>query len=241
MLAAFRLLWRRRRWRHGRPQLRWLLLWLLAMVALFALAMAILEDMAPDESLWLAAVTLTTVGYGDVTPRTVPGRIATVLLLLGGGVFVLAKAASDWFEWREGVRERKRQGHWRWGMEGHVLVIGTPGGDAERFFRGLVRQLAATPGYRDTPVLLLTRAFAADAKGLPQALCDLGVVHVAGAPTDEDALRLADAPAARAVIVLAEDERDPVSDAVALDVVSRVRAMAGGVPPVVVSECVDDR
>ncbi|HYF07890.1 MAG TPA: hypothetical protein VD970_09725, partial [Acetobacteraceae bacterium] len=70
---------------------------------------------------------------------------------------------------------------------------------------------------------------------------DLGVVHVTGAPTDEDALRLADAPAARAVIVLAEDEGDPVSDAVAMDVISRVRGMARASPLVIVSECVDDR
>ena len=241
MLAAFRLIWRRRRWRHGRPMLRRPLLWLLAMVLLFVLTMAVFEEMAPADSLWLAAVTLTTVGYGDIAPRTGVGRFATVLFLMAGGVFVLAKIASDWFEWREMVRERKRHGSWRWGMEGHVLVIGTPAQDAERFFRGLVRQLAATPGYRDAPVLLLTRAFDASAKGLPQELCELGLVHVSGAPTDPDALALADAGAARAAIVLAEDDADPISDAVTTDVVGRLRALARGAPPVVVAECVDDR
>lgn len=241
MLAAFRLMWRRRRWRHGRPLLRRTLLWLLAMVLLFALSMAVFEGMAPQDSLWLAAVTLTTVGYGDVVPQSWAGRIATALFLLLGGVFVVAKLASDWFDWRETVRERKRHGSWRWGMEGHVLVIGTPGGDPERFFRGLVRQLAATPGYRDAPVLLLTRAFEANPAGLPDSLCQLGVVHVSGWPTDQDALTMADAATARAAIVLAENEREPVSDAVALDVIARLRAMAKGIPPVIVSECVDDR
>jgi len=217
------------------------MLWLAAMVGLFVLAMAMFEGMGPEDSLWLAVVTLTTVGYGDVTAATVPGKIATVLLLLMGGVFVVAKLASDWFEWRDEVRARKRGGAWRWGMEGHVLVVGTPCGDAVRFFRGLARQLAGTPGYRGVPVLLLTRAFAAQGDGLPQALCDEGLVHVTGAPTDEDALRLADAPRAAAVIVLAEREDDPLSDAIAADVVARVRAMAEGDPPVVVTECVDDR
>lgn len=126
-------------------------------------------------------------------------------------------------------------------MEDHVLVVGTPARDAERFFRGLVRQLSATPGYRDAPVLLLTRAFDNLAKGLPQSLCDLGVVHVAGPPTDHEALENADAARARAAIVLAEDETDPVSDAVAADVVARVRGIAAGAPPVIVTECVDDR
>jgi voltage-gated potassium channel len=241
VLTAFRFLWRRTRWRHGRPRLRRPLLWLGAMVALFVAAMAAFEGMAPDESLWLAVVTLTTVGYGDVTPKTVPGKAATVLLLLLGGVFVVAKVASDWFEWREEVRARKRGGSWRWGMEGHVLVIGTPGEDAVRFFLGLVRQLRGTPGYRDAPVLLLTRAFPAREGGLPQPLCDADIVHVEGAPTDEDALRMADAPRAAAVIVLAEGASDPVSDAVSADVVARVAAMAEGARPVMVTECVDDR
>lgn len=211
------------------------------MVTAFVLAMAVFEGLGPDESLWLAVVTLTTVGYGDVTPRTAPGRAATVLLLLLGGVFVVAKVASDWFDWREEVRARKRGGSWRWGMEGHVLVIGTPAGDAVRFFRGLARQLRATPAWRDAPVLLLTRAFAGRGEGLPQPLCDDDLVHVEGAPTDEDALRMADAPRAAAVIVLAEDPEDAVSDAISADVVARVRAMAAGGAPVVVTECVDDR
>lgn len=241
MLTAFRLLWRRNRWRHGRPRLRRSFAWLGAMVGLFVLAMAAFEGMGPEDSLWLAVVTLTTVGYGDVAAKTVAGKFATVLLLLMGGVFVVAKLASDWFEWREEVRARKRTGSWRWGMDGHVLVIGTPGGDAVGFFRGLVRQLRGTPGYRQAPVMLLTRAFAARPEGLPQALCDEDLVHVEGAPTDEDSLRLADAPRAAAVIVLAEYETDAVSDAITADVVARVRAMAEGTPPVVVAECVDDR
>lgn len=241
MLTAFRLVWRRRRWRHGRPRLRRPVMWLAAMVALFAVAMDAFEDMPPQDSLWLAVVTLTTVGYGDVTPKTEAGRIATVLLLLLGGVFVVAKVASDWFDWREDVRARRRAGAWRWGMEGHVLVIGTPGGDAARFFHALVRQVRGSPGYRDAPVLLLTRAFAGSAEGLPQVLCDDDLVHVNGAPTDQDALGMADAQAAAAVIVLAEREDDAVSDAISADVVARVRAMAAGAAPVVVTECVDDR
>jgi voltage-gated potassium channel len=241
VLSLFRLVWRRRRWRHGRPRLRWAVAWLAAMVVLFVAAMAAFEDMAPQDSLWLAIVTLTTVGYGDVAAKTGAGRIATVLLLLLGGVFVVAKVASDWFDWREEVRARKRAGSWRWGMEGHVLVIGTPVGDAVRFFHGLVRQLRGSPGYQGAPVLLLTRAFAGSPDGLPQVLCDAELVHVQGAPTDPDALRLADAAAAAAVIVLAENEDDAVSDAISADVVARVRAMAAGAPPVMVAECVDDR
>jgi len=41
----------------------------------------------PD-ALWWSAVTLTTVGYGDVVPITVLGRMYAVLLMLGGIVII---------------------------------------------------------------------------------------------------------------------------------------------------------
>ncbi len=43
---------------------------------------------SPLDALWWGIVTLTTVGYGDVYPRTVEGRIAaSILMLLGIGLF----------------------------------------------------------------------------------------------------------------------------------------------------------
>lgn len=245
MLAALSRLFRlrRRRWRHGRPDARRALLWLLAMVALHVLAMAVFEDMSPGEALWLTAATLSTVGYGDLAAKTPEGRLATALLLMLGGVFVLAKLAGDWFEWLEEVRERKRRGTWRWGMEQHLVVAGTPEGDAARFHLGLVRELRRLAAWREVPVLLLTRAYDLRPEGLPQALCDLGVVHVSGAATEPDSLRAADAAMARAVVVLADRTDDPVFDSVAMDVATRARdlAAARGTRPMLVVECVDDR
>jgi voltage-gated potassium channel len=68
-------------------------------------------------SLWWAIVTLTTVGYGDVYPETVWGRIAAGLVALTGiGIVamptgILASAFAEEFRERHEARERtKRKG-----------------------------------------------------------------------------------------------------------------------------------
>lgn len=62
-------------------------------------AYAILEDSPVGDSLWWAIVTMTTVGYGDMFPVTVGGRVAaTVLMLLGiGFLAVLTATVAAYF------------------------------------------------------------------------------------------------------------------------------------------------
>jgi voltage-gated potassium channel len=46
------------------------------------------------DALWWAMETISTVGYGDMVPVTVPGRIFAVMLMLGGMVIVGATTAT---------------------------------------------------------------------------------------------------------------------------------------------------
>jgi voltage-gated potassium channel len=46
------------------------------------------------DAVWWAMETISTVGYGDMVPVTVPGRIFAVMLMLGGMVIVGATTAT---------------------------------------------------------------------------------------------------------------------------------------------------
>ena len=99
---------------------------------------------------WWALVTLTTVGYGDVVPVTLAGRLVGVVIILGGVVslsLITATVASVFIE-RKFRRER--------GLEPvkasqHILVLGWSE-EAETLLDQLLKRLPP-----DIPVVLINK------------------------------------------------------------------------------------
>jgi voltage-gated potassium channel len=102
------------------------------------------------QGLWWALVTITTVGYGDITPKTTAGRLVGAALMVGGLVsfsLVTATVASIFIE-RKFRRER--------GLEtvkatNHILILGWHY-DGETLLDQLVRRLPPT-----APVVLVNQ------------------------------------------------------------------------------------
>ena len=215
--------------------IRWLLLYIAAITIIHAAAMVFFEGMAAGDALWLTVTTLTTVGYGDLSAASLPGRLSTALLIYGGGIFVLAKAAGDYFDYRAERRQRMIGGHWSWNMQDHMLLINAPHFAAGRYFTTLVSHLRSTAWGRDRDVLILAESWP---DGLPDALIDLGVVHVHGCGSDAEALARAGAGDAAAIVLLAENLDDVVADSITFDVLHRLAELP--VKARVLAECVDD-
>jgi voltage-gated potassium channel len=77
----------------------WLAVMLLCAVGLFVVENDVNEAMtSPLDALWWGLTTMTTVGYGDVFPRTGEGRVvAAVLMILGIGLYSIMTATVTSF------------------------------------------------------------------------------------------------------------------------------------------------
>jgi voltage-gated potassium channel len=111
---------------HFRKSLRGYFLLLVFLVALHTVAMIYIEYLYPWEAFWLTIVTLSTVGYGDISAQTQMGQIVTMLLLIIPGVIVISAILSRVIEIQTIKVNRKIFGKWNWKMDNHILIFNAP-------------------------------------------------------------------------------------------------------------------
>lgn len=194
------------------------------------------EGLSVGDATWLTFTTATTVGYGDMSAASTEGRLATILLLYLGGIFIFAKVVGDYFDYRLELRDKKHKGLWNWNMNNHIVILNTPSHAGERYLERLIKQFRLSDKYANTPIYLLTRQFS---QGLPHFISQLGdVVHYHGSASNPHDLAAVHVEKACDIIVLAKDEGDEASDGRTFDILHRLDDLK--VSATILAECVED-
>jgi voltage-gated potassium channel len=159
-------------------------------------------------AVWWGLVTLTTVGYGDVVPVTILGRLVGISLMVIGFIslsLVTATVASVFIE-RKFRQER--------GLEAvkatqHILLLGWPE-DAEALLDQLLKRLPPT-----IPVVLINKVPPEQMEAVKERFPEGALFYLRGDYSREDILLKANVRGAFKAIILAD--RQPGETAAQVD------------------------
>lgn len=209
--------------------------YLLIIVLIHSFSMMLFEKMSFGDSIWLTMTSVTTVGYGDLSAASWQGRLATVLFIYLGGIFIVGKFAGDFFDYRAARRTAMKSGNWDYSnFEDHIVVVGSEQ-DYEYYFSRLADELSKHEQTQNRGVLLISQSFP---DGLPISLENMGIKYVNGAGTEPQALYRAGVEHAHIVIVMSWNSNEARSDSSTFDIIHRIRE--ANQQAQVVAECVDD-
>lgn len=174
------------------------------------LAMALVEPAGsgiarPADYWWYFVVTAATVGYGDVFPTSVGGRVVGAYVIVGG-IVTLTLLFTRLADALQSVRGKRLRGAVTLELDHHVVLLGYHPGRTERIVAELTvegRQQVALGAWDDVAE-----------NPMPH---EAAVHFVRGDLTDADVLQRAGVHRARTVVIDARDDNEALAVAVAVD------------------------
>lgn len=173
---------------------------LIALVLTGAVGYRLSEHLSWIDAVYLAVVTISTVGYGDIVPHTAVGRVFTVFLILAGvgvALYLLSSLAELVLEGR--LREllgRDAMEREIGKLNGHVIVCGYG-----RFGRAVVDELVRS----GTDLLVID----VDPQ-LEEEIQRLAAPYLIGSALSDEVLARAGIARARAIVVATASDSDNV-------------------------------
>ena len=168
-------------------------------------------DLTVGDAFWYSVISITTIGYGDLSATTTGARIGTAIFIVVLGLSAFTSAIGIGVDWILERTYRERAGMGRVVARNHVLIVNFPN---ERRVRQIVWEFLWDPSHRNDELVVVTDQIEA----LPFE--EGNVSFVRGAPLEEETYLRANAKEARQAIVLSTGYDDPNSDSVAASVVS---------------------
>ncbi len=184
---------------------------LVLLIVFGTVTFSLIEKKSLFDSLYWTITVLSTVGFGDITPTTVSGKVAFMALAIGG-ITAFGYAVTQLTELLIEVKvhdvlRRLTYGEGRRKMKDHVVMLG---------WNNMLASTYNELRIHDIDVLVIV-----DTEDLYRRLSSEGIQAILGDPTKEATLQRAEVDAARAVVISLNDDSKALMAVLAVRRVSK--------------------
>ena len=187
-------------------------------------------ELSLGDSFWYSMISITTIGYGDLSANTLGSRIGTIFFITLVGLTAFTAWAGMIIGWLIELQHRERTGMGSLYVKEHILIINYPN---ESRVRHIIDEFTSDPAHKDDDIAIVSDRV----ETLP--FSHPNVYFVRGSPLETETYERAAIAEAQRAIVLSTGYDDPNSDSIVASAVSVLHRLNPRV--VATAECIDPK
>ena len=110
-------------------------------------------ELSVGDSFWYSMISITTIGYGDLSATTLGARVGTIIFITILGLTAFTASAGMIINWLIELQNRERSGLGRLYLKNHILIINYPN---ESRVRNIIDEFTSDSSHEYYDITLVT-------------------------------------------------------------------------------------